>query len=338
MANQIPGIRAAALGPLFIWMQQNQRSLDALLEQADLGYVTANDPLQVIPLHNLAGLLVNAAREHGPDLLLRVAKETPALTDAMIGPFLAAERTPRSALALVSNALPYLSSHEHLALEAGPAEVTIRHFWGTSLDTEVTHYLQQFTAAMLELLISKVSNGSGFRLRIAMLPHPTAGLDHLRDGMRSDLVPGNKIMMTSVANAIVDAPFPNAPGNGSKPEIPPGLECLRSAAGMTGTVRLLIRAFLEVGTPTSAQVARAAGMSQRTFQRNLAREGTNFTRLLDEVRRDAALDWLELDTGRLADLSHALGYAHPTAFTRAMHRWVGTTPRGQRRKMRPGTA
>ena len=107
---------------------------------------------------------------------------------------------------------------------------------------------------------------------------------------------------------------------------PDGLEPLRGTGGISNTVRILIRAMLEVAPPTSADLAHASGLSHRTFQRRLTQEGTSFKRLLDEVRRDAAFEWLKLDSCKLADLSHSLGYAHPTALTRAMYRWVGESP------------
>lgn len=160
-----------------------------------------------------------------------------------------------------------------------------------------------------------------------MLPHPSAGFAHLAGRMRSALQPGTRVLAIHADNMLLDATFAEGAIERHRAQELPDLELLRHSDDLSGSVRIMIRTMLEIGTPEIGQVARAAGLSPRTFQRRLSSEGTSFSALLDGVRRDAALDWMRLDDGHLAELSAALDYAHPSALSRAMQRWLGAGSR-----------
>jgi AraC-like DNA-binding protein len=96
-------------------------------------------------------------------------------------------------------------------------------------------------------------------------------------------------------------------------------------------VRSLIRLLLAGGSARKGAAARELGLSPRTLDRELARRGTSFRLLLDDVRRELAE--LDLREGRrsLGEIARGLGYANPANFTRAFRRWTGQSPRGFRR-------
>ena len=79
------------------------------------------------------------------------------------------------------------------------------------------------------------------------------------------------------------------------------------------------------------RVAGYARMSRRSFQRRLADEGTSFSALLDEARRNLAIDRAGHADGSLAALSSDLGYSGQASLSRAFRRWTGTTPGSWRR-------
>jgi AraC-like DNA-binding protein len=88
-----------------------------------------------------------------------------------------------------------------------------------------------------------------------------------------------------------------------------------------------VKAQLEQGDATLESVARTLAMSPRTLQRELARRGLTFQRVLDDVRRDLAHHYMEglgLPLSRIASL---LGYTEQRCFTRAYRRWTGRSPR-----------
>jgi AraC-like DNA-binding protein len=91
-------------------------------------------------------------------------------------------------------------------------------------------------------------------------------------------------------------------------------------------VRRVIAAELQHGRPTSISVARRLRMSRRTLVRRLANEGTRFSTLLDDLRRQLALHLVAKGRSSLYDMAKALGFSHVQAFHRSFKRWTGSTP------------
>ncbi len=95
-------------------------------------------------------------------------------------------------------------------------------------------------------------------------------------------------------------------------------------------VRRVVAADLAEGPPDLGRVARRLGMSRRTLQRALGREGTRFQRLVDDTRREVALARLEDPRLTLSELAFLVGFSELSAFDRAFRRWTGKSPRAFR--------
>lgn len=96
-------------------------------------------------------------------------------------------------------------------------------------------------------------------------------------------------------------------------------------------VRLAVAETLATAAPSLPRTARLLAMHPRTLQRRLAREGTGFDAIVDDVRRDLVerlLTGTELPFGQVAGLA---GFSEQSALTHAARRWFGTTPRALRR-------
>ena len=74
------------------------------------------------------------------------------------------------------------------------------------------------------------------------------------------------------------------------------------------------------------RVVAAAGMSARTFQRQLKEEGASFSDLLADVRRGETLKRLKERNLTIAAIASDLGYSDQATFTRAFRRWTGVPP------------
>lgn len=85
--------------------------------------------------------------------------------------------------------------------------------------------------------------------------------------------------------------------------------------------RLLAHGRANVGT-----VAKALGASPRTLARRLAEEKTSFARILDELRRTLALQYVRDANFTMAQIAWLLGYERPESFTHAFKRWSGGPP------------
>ncbi len=73
-------------------------------------------------------------------------------------------------------------------------------------------------------------------------------------------------------------------------------------------------------------VAARLRMSERSLQRRLSAEGLSFDALLEDVRRELALQYLQDRDVAIAEVAFLLGYSEPSAFHRAFKRWTGSTP------------
>jgi AraC-like DNA-binding protein len=78
--------------------------------------------------------------------------------------------------------------------------------------------------------------------------------------------------------------------------------------------------------PGLDEVAATLATTTQTLRRHLLDEGSGYQRLLDEIRRDAAIDRLYLQHLTVADVAHQLGFAEPRSFSRAFKQWTGFSP------------
>lgn len=103
-------------------------------------------------------------------------------------------------------------------------------------------------------------------------------------------------------------------------------------------VRAVVGQVLRDGEPRISEVAQRLGMTARTLQRRLQDEGLGFTTLVDEARLELARRYLADPTLSIAEVSFALGYSEPSAFTRAFKRWSGRAPAEYRESTRASAA
>lgn len=99
-------------------------------------------------------------------------------------------------------------------------------------------------------------------------------------------------------------------------------------------LRLVMRGLLSDGHPTIAQVAAEMGISVRTLQRHLTKASLSHSVLLQQVRLTRACQLLACPQVTLCQIASEIGYATPSAFSRAFHRWTGLSPRDFRRSLR----
>jgi AraC-like DNA-binding protein len=104
----------------------------------------------------------------------------------------------------------------------------------------------------------------------------------------------------------------------------------RAAGVFTARVRAHLQQ-MQPSWPDLGDSAAALHVSTATLQRRLAREGTSFQSLKDELRRDIAIGRLSTSTVTLAVLAFELGFADAATFQRAFKSWTGNAPGAYRR-------
>ncbi|HEX7648470.1 MAG TPA: AraC family transcriptional regulator [Noviherbaspirillum sp.] len=108
-----------------------------------------------------------------------------------------------------------------------------------------------------------------------------------------------------------------------------------STASFSARVQRILESMLADGEPLREEVAKRLMTSERTLQRRLAEEGTNFTRLVDDTRRQLAQQYLSKRDVSLKKMSFQLGFSDPSAFCRACKRWFGVSPKQLQRGPSP---
>jgi AraC-like DNA-binding protein len=92
-----------------------------------------------------------------------------------------------------------------------------------------------------------------------------------------------------------------------------------------------ISSLLPHGTVSVREVARSLGISQRTLARRLSDEGLAFSAILQDLKRDLAVRYLDDGNLHISKIAWLLGYQEVSAFTHAFKRWTGKTPSETRR-------
>ncbi|MFL9507443.1 helix-turn-helix domain-containing protein [Acinetobacter baumannii] len=82
-----------------------------------------------------------------------------------------------------------------------------------------------------------------------------------------------------------------------------------------------------LGISPLTEILKKINMSERTLQRKLKKEGTNFQEILDQVRSEKATYLLNRTNLSLSNIAALLGYSNSNNFSRAFKKWTGNTPR-----------
>ena len=73
-------------------------------------------------------------------------------------------------------------------------------------------------------------------------------------------------------------------------------------------------------------VAQTLGLNAKTLQRKLAAEGTNFSEIVEQVRKNMACRLLKESQVPVERIAGLLEYSGSPPFTLAFKRWTGQTP------------
>ncbi|MGO1501307.1 MAG: AraC family transcriptional regulator ligand-binding domain-containing protein [Marinobacter sp.] len=100
----------------------------------------------------------------------------------------------------------------------------------------------------------------------------------------------------------------------------------RDRSRTTERVKRYLRQHLTEGSVPVEHVAEALGMKPYSLRRKLRFENERYQTIKDEVRCDAAIDWLTSPNLSLAEVGERLGFSEQSTFHRAFKKWTGLTP------------
>ncbi|MCG5238054.1 AraC family transcriptional regulator [Xanthobacter oligotrophicus] len=287
-----------------------------------------SDSFRLVPLVHVASLLRNASHDFGPDTPFRIVSTAQDLELAMLGKVALGARSPGEALARVVEALPYYCAHEQVSWERKPGRYVVREVFAHRFDPETLHLLLQYASAMLDRILAPASQPSPRFVRLEIPPHPVHGIEHLRRWFGDSVVATKASGITmEIEDRVMERPFSKVARNRLTVRGLDDGKAMQRDGSVADSVRTVLGLMIESGEkPSIKRVVATAGVSARTFQRQLEAEGTSFSELLTGLRQSETLKRLGQDDVALAAIATDLGYCDQATFTRAFRRWTGSPP------------
>ena len=90
--------------------------------------------------------------------------------------------------------------------------------------------------------------------------------------------------------------------------------------------KLAMMDMLSNGEPSRKALAERLHMSERTLARRLRDRGVSFRGLLDGVRKELGLGYMDELRHAVTDVAYLLGFSDQSNFARSFRRWTGLTP------------
>ncbi|MDM0066386.1 AraC family transcriptional regulator [Variovorax sp. J31P207] len=106
---------------------------------------------------------------------------------------------------------------------------------------------------------------------------------------------------------------------------------VEESPGFAGKVYQALRLLPDPGAGMKA-MASTFKMNERTLRRRLAREGTSFSNIADQVRHSVATQHLQRPDASVEQIALITGFSDSANFRRAFLRWTGMTPAQFRRQ------
>lgn len=325
MSHFIPLVRAGAILPLVRWATEAGGPINDLLRQVDLGCVVDGRADRPIPL--LLGLQffrLMAERE-GPDIAARALRPDSIAELGLLGRVILSSSTIGEALDRLVRALPKHSTHEHITLQRQGQIVRLTLGWSLKIGETDLHLTQQFAAALVRDLCNAAAPAGTALKRIALHPHPKAGLAHLEPHFGPIMVVSDRpVLEIDIDVSVLERQLPGSAGILTPDALE--WESLKGDGSFSASARHVLRAMLSDPPASLQRLARAAGMSNRSVQRLLAAEKTTFRQMLDETRRDHVMGVICGAGALLTAASAEAGYSSASAVNHAVRRWTGLSP------------
>lgn len=106
-------------------------------------------------------------------------------------------------------------------------------------------------------------------------------------------------------------------------------ESSQKTDSFTNTLRTMIFSLLDPAFPTLTDVASNLNMSERKVQRKLRAEGMSYSRLIQDIKKEVALNYLKKDLS-IKEISYLMGYSEASAFVNAFKGWFRHSPANYR--------
>lgn len=303
-----------------------------LLEEAGVSSSLVGDYNRFIPYSALTVLVGRASEELGlPDFGLRVSR---VQNLEMLGPIAVLARnagTVESALAGVIKTLhtysPAIRAELHqegrlarFSFAITPARMPYRH--------HLTELAIGVITGMFRLLTTEDFRPERVTFQHSPMSPPEVYREHFDTAVTFRAELNSLLFPTGVLDRRIDGGDRQAHLLARR-----FLSSQHHSQGVDEHVYELIDKLIPLGQGDLETVAAELLMHPRALQRTLADLGTSFGALVDEWRRELALELLRRPDVSMREIADQLGYSQQSVFTRTFKRWYGFTPLDHRRRL-----
>ncbi|QYO67891.1 AraC family transcriptional regulator [Leptolyngbya sp. 7M] len=324
----IPLIRANVLKGFVTFLEEIGSPTQHLLVNAKLPPSALHKTESLLPFKQVIEFYAKAAYEAGCEYFgLLVGQRTQIADLGAYGRLLCQSLTLHDAINKGIHMIPTYTSGEWYWLEEQGERVWLCRNFVHGLDAGLQH--ADHFSVMLSINLIRMAAGQQWR------PTEVHFKTQHAPGLKSfEPLANAKIHFEQPATAIVfprsllSLPLQNK-GNHQDIQRYKDYELLHSSAPATsfsGSIRQVIAPLLREQQTDIQVAAELAGMSVRTFQRQLHDLDLTYSRLLDQVRFEQSLRLLLDPDIKLVNIASELGYTDAANFTRAFKRWTGLSP------------
>ena len=306
-------------------------SADRLLGQAGLPLWQYCAPDDLIPKHHIFAFMEHAARSIGsPTFGLRVGAQTNLSSMGSFGSLISCSLTTFHALTMSCRLIHLHNFGAQLSLVAAGGEIWFRH--RETPNPSIGRWQKEQYVVMRMIDHVRLTAGPCWHPDKVFLQRRAAPEPELREALRDpEIRVGQDFTGIALPRALLALPL-------RRREMPVGdrqamqrrIRQTAPATSFVGSLRHLAGTLMKEGLPQIDTMAEITGLSVRTLQRQLAKNGLSHSELVDQARYQAATRLLRDADIRITDIAMELNYTDSANFTRAFKRWAGVTPREYR--------
>ncbi|MFO1432282.1 MAG: AraC family transcriptional regulator ligand-binding domain-containing protein [Candidatus Competibacteraceae bacterium] len=329
----IPLVRVNTLLPLVAFLQEMGAPVQRLMKVAKLPLAVCDQPEGLIPLHQACYFLERAARSQGILLFgLHTGRRVRPEDLGAFGRLISASLTLYEAITITSRLVAAQNTGARIWLNVRDGQAQLCHQFVAGIERgrqQADHY-----TVILLLQVIRLSAGANWRPReVHFETGPVPGLDQIEPLAGAELSFNQEATALFFPESLLSLPMekrielPVA-----RSDMETALRASAPAGDLIGSVRQVLGLLLRENYPDIGLAAEVAGVSIRTFQRWLAASNLTYSRLVEQVRFEKAMQLLAEPRCPLLDIAFELGYTEPANFSRAFRRWTGVSPLQFRRQ------